>query len=55
MNQKRPDGYWTVGMLDFEVVLPDNQAIECAAMCNDISYPDANRGGSSDRVPISGN
>ncbi|KAF2740579.1 hypothetical protein EJ04DRAFT_481706 [Polyplosphaeria fusca] len=54
MSQQRADGYFTIGMLDFDIVLPDNQAIGCAAMCNDVSYPDGTPA-NSDKVPFPGN
>ncbi|KAH7380130.1 hypothetical protein BKA66DRAFT_442448 [Pyrenochaeta sp. MPI-SDFR-AT-0127] len=54
MSQQRGDGYHTVGMLDFDLVLPDNQAIGCAANCNDVKYPEG-RPKTSDKVPFPGN
>ncbi|KAA8572489.1 hypothetical protein EYC84_003109 [Monilinia fructicola] len=51
MNHQRPDGYWTVGMLDFDYLVPDNQLIGCAALYNDVSYPEAKPGGPSEKVP----
>ncbi|KAB8300222.1 hypothetical protein EYC80_000439 [Monilinia laxa] len=54
MNQQRADGYWTVGMLDFDYLLPDNQVIGCAALCNDVSYPEAKPGGPWEKVPYPG-
>lgn len=54
MSQQRPDGYWTVGMLDFDLVLPENQDIGCAAMCNDVTYPAPKLGGPSEKVPYPG-
>jgi len=55
MSEKRADGYYTVGMLDFDIVLPDNQAVGCAAMCNDVSYPNGKPGGPQEKVPFPGN
>ncbi|PVH99561.1 hypothetical protein DM02DRAFT_729135 [Periconia macrospinosa] len=55
MSEKRADGYYTVGMLDFDIVLPDNQAIGCAARCNDVKYPDPRPGGPPQKVPFPGN
>lgn len=54
MSQQREDGFWTVGILDFDVLLPDNQVIGCAAMCNDVSYPEAKPGSPLDKVPFPG-
>jgi len=36
---KRPDGYYTVGMLDFDFSVPDNQVIGCGATCENKFYP----------------
>jgi hypothetical protein len=55
MSVQRADGYYTVGMLDFDIVLPDNQAIGCAASCNDVKYPDPRPGGVPEKVPYPGN
>lgn len=54
LSQQREDGFWTVGILDFDVLLPDNQVIGCAAMCNDVSYPEAKPGSPLDKVPFPG-
>lgn len=38
-TERRGDGYYTVGMLDFCVVYPLSQIAGCAASCSDIDYP----------------
>jgi hypothetical protein len=43
MSVKNGD-YYTVGMLDFEIVMPDNQIIGCGAKCSDLNYPDPRAG-----------
>ena len=39
-SAQRPDGYYTVGMQDFQFQVPDNRIIGCAADCGDSVYPD---------------
>jgi hypothetical protein len=51
MSQQRADGFYTVGMLDFDIVVPDNQAIGCAALCSDVRYPEGKPGGSKSPYP----
>ncbi|KAF2755316.1 hypothetical protein EJ05DRAFT_478335 [Pseudovirgaria hyperparasitica] len=51
-TEKREDGYYTVGMLDFSVVVPDNQIIGCAAKCSDLKYPDEAPGGLGELIPV---
>ncbi|CAD6439950.1 9408d2a7-5423-48d9-8220-fde43c6c3150-CDS [Sclerotinia trifoliorum] len=53
LSQQREDGFWTVGLLEFDVLLTDNQVIGCAAMCN-VSYPEAKPGSPLDKVPFPG-
>lgn len=35
----RPDGYYTVGMQDISIVVPDSTMVGCAALCGEHSYP----------------
>lgn len=39
MSHHRKDGKWTIGMLDFDILVPDTQMIGCAAKCGDKTYP----------------
>jgi len=48
----RPDGYYTVGMQDFDISVPDNQMIGCAAHCNDLTYPDPQPSGPAPLTPV---
>lgn len=41
MNSRREsDGYYTVGMRDFSLLIPDSYIVGCGAKCGDTSYPD---------------
>ncbi|KAG9233812.1 hypothetical protein BJ875DRAFT_33872 [Amylocarpus encephaloides] len=51
-TEKRGDGYYTVGMLDFSLVVPNNQIVGCAAKCSDLEYPDPVPGGAGDLTPV---
>ena len=37
---QRSDGLYTVGMQDFNILVPDSSIIGCAALCGAATYPD---------------
>ena len=43
-SSQRSDGYYTVGMQDFNFQIPDNRIVGCAADCGDLTYPDPTPG-----------
>ncbi|KAM0802055.1 hypothetical protein BDR22DRAFT_971525 [Usnea florida] len=43
-SPQRSDGYYTVGMQDFNFQVPNNQIVGCAAGCGDLTYPDPTPG-----------
>ncbi len=50
-SSKRADGYYTVGMQDFNFQAPNNRIIGCSAKCGDLKYPDATPGAEA-AIPI---
>ena len=43
-SSQRSDGYYTVGMQDYNFQVPDNRIVGCAADCGDLAYPDPTPG-----------
>ena len=43
-SPQRSDGYYTVGMQDYNFQVPNNQIVGCAAGCGDLTYPDPTPG-----------
>lgn len=43
-SSQRSDGYYTVGMQDYNFQVPDNRIVGCAADCGDLTYPDPTPG-----------
>ncbi len=52
-SSKRSDGFYTVGMRDFEYDLPTpNTMIGCAAKCDETRYPDLKPKPELDLIPL---
>ncbi|CAF9930737.1 hypothetical protein IMSHALPRED_008265 [Imshaugia aleurites] len=43
-SSQRSDGYYTVGMQDYNFQVPDNRIVGCGAYCGDLTYPDPTPG-----------
>ncbi len=52
-SSKRSDGFYTVGMMDFEFDLPTpTTMIGCAAKCDDTRYPEPKPKPQLDLIPV---